>query len=77
MKIKKIINTCKRYGFEAIQRPKKLARANSQHVDVLVHAINTMKKNNCFPDIIVVLLANANKKKKKKKKNGYQTVSIF
>ena len=56
---KKIINTCKKYGFEPIKRPRKLAKANSQHIDVLVHAINFMKKNNCFPDIIIVLLANA------------------
>ncbi len=62
---KKIINTCKKYGFEPIKRPRKLAKANSQHIDVLVHAINFMKNNNCFPDIIIVLLANAPIIKKK------------
>jgi len=61
----KIINTSKRYGYEPIKRPKNLAKANSQHVDVLMHAINFMKKNNCIPDILVVLLANAPIVKKK------------
>ena len=62
---KKILNICKKYGYEKILRPKKLAKANSQHVNVLIHAINFMKKNNFFPDIIIVLLANAPIIKKK------------
>ena len=62
---KKILNICKKYGYEKILRPQKLAKANSQHINVIIHAINFMKKKKIFPDIIIVLLANAPIIKKK------------
>jgi len=56
---KYILNYCSKLGYTKIKRPKKLSTKNSLHRDVIIHALNFMKKNNFFPDIIVVLLANA------------------
>jgi len=54
-----ILNETKKIGFEIINRPKKLAKANTKHLDVLKHAVNIFKSKNQYPDILVVLLANA------------------
>ena len=62
---KKILNLASKLGYEKILRPKKYSKANSKHLDVLVHAIKEMKKLNFYPDIIIVLLANAPIIKKK------------
>ena len=59
---KKILSAASKYGYEKILRPKKLSKPNSQHYDVLIHAL---KKINSKPDILVVLLANAPIIKKK------------
>ena len=56
---KKILNTASKYGFKKILRPKKFAKANSQHIDTLKHAISTLKKEKINPEIILVLLGNA------------------
>ena len=56
---KKILNTANSYGFEKIVRPKKFSKKNSLHRDVLVHALNFLKKRGVMSDIIVVLLANS------------------
>ncbi len=56
---KKILKTASRYGFKKIIRPKKFAKANSQHIETLIHAINHLKKKNIQPEIILVLLGNA------------------
>ena len=43
-----------------IKRPKKLSRDNSQHIDVLKHALKVFRsKKNFLPDYVLVLLANA------------------
>lgn len=55
----KILNIAAKYGFKKILRPKKLAKANSQHIDTLIHAIKHLKNKNIKPDIILVLLGNA------------------
>ena len=65
-----ILNQTKKIGYQIINRPKKLARKNSKHIDVLKHALNIFKKKNQYPDILVVLLANA----PIVKKNGYKNV---
>tara|TARA_A100001011_G_scaffold361904_1_gene410426 strand:+ start:62 stop:760 length:699 start_codon:yes stop_codon:yes gene_type:complete len=54
-----ILNSAKKYGFDRIKRPSKLSKSNSLHHEVLVHAINYLKKKKIIPEIIVVLLANA------------------
>ena len=56
---KYILDYCSKLGYTKIKRPKKLSTKNSLHRNVIIHALNFMKKNNFFPDIIVVLLANA------------------
>lgn len=55
----KILDVAANYGFRKILRPKKLAQANSQHIDTLIHAIKHLKNQNIKPDIILVLLGNA------------------
>ena len=60
-----ILNYCHKLNYKKIKRPKNLCTKNSLHKDVLVHALNYMKKENFIPDILVVLLANAPVIKKK------------
>jgi len=62
---KKILNISEKLGYKKILRPKKYAKANSKHLDVLLHAIKEIKKQNFSPEIIVILLANAPIIKKK------------
>lgn len=54
-----ILKAAKKNGFKTILRPKKYAKKNSQHLDVLLHAIEQLKKKKIFPEILVVLLANS------------------
>ena len=54
-----ILNQTKKIGYQLINRPKYLAKKESKHIDVLKHAIKIFKKNNQYPDILIVLLANA------------------
>jgi CMP-N,N'-diacetyllegionaminic acid synthase len=56
---KKILDIASKYGFKKILRPKKFARANSQHIDTLTHSITYLKKLKIKPDVILVLLGNA------------------
>ena len=56
---KNILRVAHNYGFEKIIRPKKLSKKNSLHRDVLIHALNFLKKKEILPKIIVVLLANS------------------
>jgi len=46
-------------GYEPILRPKSLARADSRHEDVLVHALSELAKRDVRPDILIVLMANS------------------
>jgi CMP-N,N'-diacetyllegionaminic acid synthase len=54
-----ILNQTKKIGFQSIYRPAILSKKNSKHIDVIKHALKIIKKDEKFPDIIVVLLANA------------------
>jgi CMP-N,N'-diacetyllegionaminic acid synthase len=56
---KKILNIANSFGFKKIKRPKKYAKANSQHIDTINHSLNFFSKNKIFPKIIIVLLSNA------------------
>lgn len=55
---KKILDAAGDEGYESIVRPEYLARATSQHVDVIKHGIDFIKKKDDLGDILVVLLAN-------------------
>ena len=55
----KILKYAEKYGYKVIKRPKYLSKVNSQHIDVIKHALLQINKLNIKPDIIVVLLANA------------------
>ena len=55
----KIIKAASDCGYKEIRRPKELASPTAQHIDVIVHALSVMRKEGCFPDILVVLLANS------------------
>lgn len=54
----KILLAAAACGYKSIVRPDELARPDSQHVDVIDHAIVEMEKLGLKPDILVVLLAN-------------------
>ena len=53
-----ILNESKKLGYKGIKRPKHLSSPNSKHIDVILHALKNLKKNN-IPEIVVILLANA------------------
>jgi len=56
----RILKIAGEMGYSRIFRPKKLAAANSKHVDAILHALKFMKKRDgIIPDILVVLLANS------------------
>lgn len=55
----KILKYAEKYGYKVIKRPKYLSKVNSQHIDVIKHALLQINRFNIKPDIIVVLLANA------------------
>jgi len=54
----KILLAAEACGYKRIVRPEEFARPDSQHVDVIDHAIAEMEKSGLKPDILVVLLAN-------------------
>ena len=53
-----ILAEAEREGYKRIQRPAELALPTSQHVDAILHALETIRGNGELPDILVVLLAN-------------------
>jgi N-acylneuraminate cytidylyltransferase len=54
----KILQAAENCGYKRIIRPEEFARPDSQHVDVIDHAVEEIKKMGIVPDILVVLLAN-------------------
>lgn len=54
----KILDAAAEVGYTKIVRPEEFARPDSQHVDVIDHALEEMDKLGVKPDILVVLLAN-------------------
>ncbi len=54
----KILNVAEGLNVTRIKRPAELGRADTKHIDVIRHAVLEMKRINCYPDILVVLLAN-------------------
>lgn len=54
----KILNAALEEGYTPIVRPLELALPTSQHIDSIMHAINTIKTKEELADIIVVILAN-------------------
>lgn len=55
----KILDAGAEVGFQQITRPKQLATATAQHVDVIKHALSIMSINEKRPSILVVLMANS------------------
>lgn len=55
----KILAAGAEVGFQQIIRPKHLATATAQHVDVIKHALSVMSINGTRPSILVVLMANS------------------
>ena len=56
----KILDAANEIGYLKIKRPDVLARPDSQHIDVILHALDFINKQDGFrPDIMVVLLANS------------------
>lgn len=54
-----ILDAAASLGFERIHRPAELCRAESRHVDAIIHALDVMLDRDGYaPDILVVLLAN-------------------
>jgi CMP-N,N'-diacetyllegionaminic acid synthase len=55
----KILDAASEIGYTKIVRPLEFAQPNSQHIDVIKHALAEIEKlEGSMPDIIVVLLAN-------------------
>ncbi len=54
----KILSSAAKIGYKKIKRPEYLAQPDSQHADVIDHALEVMKLEGDDPDILVVLLAN-------------------
>jgi CMP-N,N'-diacetyllegionaminic acid synthase len=55
----KILDAAHELGYTKIVRPLEFAQPNSQHLDVIVHALGEIEKiEGSMPDIIIVLLAN-------------------
>jgi CMP-N,N'-diacetyllegionaminic acid synthase len=54
----KILSAAEKLGYIKIRRPVHLAQPDSQHIDVIDHALQFMKSNDDDPDCLVVLLAN-------------------
>jgi CMP-N-acetylneuraminic acid synthetase len=54
----KILSAAETIGYKKIIRPAELGRPTSQHIDVIYHALEIIKKEGELPDICVVLLAN-------------------
>ncbi len=54
----KILTAAEQVGYKKIVRPDEFAKPDSQHVDVIDHALEEMKKVGVKPNILVVLLAN-------------------
>lgn len=53
-----ILSAAEIEGYKRIKRPLELASPTAQHIDAIMHAINAIKKHECIPDILVVILAN-------------------
>jgi CMP-N,N'-diacetyllegionaminic acid synthase len=54
-----ILGAAEKLGYKRIARPPELCRADSRHVDAIIHALESMKElDGHEPDILVVLLAN-------------------
>ena len=56
---KKILFEASKFGYKNIIRPDALATATALHHDVLMHALQSMKKDGHIPDIMIVLMANS------------------
>lgn len=50
-----ILDICKKLGSEVIKRPKELAKDESPTEEAILHCIQTLKKENYEPDIILLL----------------------
>lgn len=55
----KILNSAKAVGYSPIKRPKAFSKPDSQHGDVIRHALSYLNKRKKISDIIVILLANS------------------
>jgi len=55
----KILLAAEECGYQRIQRPEEYSKPDAQHVDCLIHALETMKaEHSVEPEILVVILAN-------------------
>jgi CMP-N,N'-diacetyllegionaminic acid synthase len=54
----KILSAANQVGYKKILRPTEYAQPDSQHIDVIDHALSVMKQSGDDPDILIVLLAN-------------------
>lgn len=48
----------KKNNIKIIHRPKKFSKSNSQHIECINHALETLKKKNIKVEIIVILMCN-------------------
>lgn len=62
---KEILNVANNIGYKKIKEPIIDSNSNHRHIDSILFALEEMKKDNVFPDILVILLANSVSVKKK------------
>lgn len=55
----KILSEASKFGYKNIVRPNALSTETALHKDVLIHALQEMKKDEHIPDVLVVLMANS------------------
>ena len=55
----KLLNYCSKFDYKKILRPRRLSLNTTSHRDVILHALEILKKDEIYPDIVLILLANA------------------
>ena len=59
-----IIKICKNYEVNFIKRPKRLSKKNTEKQEVIVNALDQLKKKKIIPNIVISLQANSPELKK-------------
>ena len=60
----KILKAGENCGYKRIVRPEQFSTPEAQHKDVIIHALEYMREEGVYPDIVIVLMANSGVVKK-------------
>ncbi len=67
-----IIKICKNYEVNFIKRPKRLSKKNTEKQEVIVNALDQLKKKKIIPNIVISLQANSPELKKVHLEKAFQ-----